>query len=140
MQVTDLPALNAALNATAAVLLAFAFHAVRGGAIARHRALMLAATAVSALFLASYLYYHFHHGSTRLAGTGWSRPLYFGILISHTVLATALAPLLGFTLTRALRGRVDGHRRVARWTWPIWMYVSVTGVLIYFMLYRWFSA
>lgn len=136
LQTTDLPALNALLNATAAVLLFLAWRAIRGGDERRHRKLMLSATAVSALFLASYLTYHALHGSTRFGGEGAVRTLYFAILISHTIFAAALAPLVVTTLTLALRGRRERHRRFARVTWPIWMYVSVTGVVIYLMLYQ----
>jgi uncharacterized membrane protein YozB (DUF420 family) len=136
MQVSDLPALNAVLNGTAAVLLVLAWRAIRGGEERRHRALMLAATGVSVLFLTSYLFYHYHHGSTRFTGEGPIRLVYFSILISHTVLAAALVPMVIATLTLALRGRRERHRRIARFTWPAWMYVSVTGVVIYLMLYQ----
>jgi uncharacterized membrane protein YozB (DUF420 family) len=100
---------------------------------------MLTALATSTLFLGSYLYYHAHVGSVRFAGTGWSRPVYFTILISHTILAAAIVPLVLVTLSRALRGHFPQHRKIARWTFPIWLYVSVTGVIVYFMLYRWFA-
>jgi uncharacterized membrane protein YozB (DUF420 family) len=101
---------------------------------------MLCALACSMLFLVLYLYYHAHVGSVRFQGQGWSRPVYFTILISHTILAAAIVPLVIVTLTFALRGRFDRHRTIARWTYPLWLYVSVTGVLIYFMLYHWFAA
>lgn len=97
---------------------------------------MLSALGISALFLVSYLYYHAHSGATRFAGQGWIRPVYFLILLSHTVLATAIVPLVGITLHRALRGRFPQHRRIARFTFPLWLYVSVTGVLVYLMLYH----
>lgn len=138
MEIRDLPALNAALNATSAVLLLLAFAAIRRGDVHRHRALMLSAVGVSVVFLASYLTYHFQHGSTKFTATGWPRALYFSVLISHTVLAAALVPMVVVTLRRGLARRDEAHRRIARWTWPVWLYVSVTGVLIYFMLYQWF--
>jgi uncharacterized membrane protein YozB (DUF420 family) len=94
----------------------------------------------STLFLISYSYYHFHVGSVHFQGTGWARPLYFTILISHVVLAAAIVPLVIITLTRALRERFDKHRAIARWTFPLWLYVSITGVIVYFMLYQWFAA
>ena len=101
---------------------------------------MITAVITLPLFLISYLYYHAHVGSVRFQGTGWSRPVYFTILISHVVLAAAIVPLVIITLTRALRERFDRHRAIARWTFPLWLYVSVTGVLLYFMLYHWFAA
>lgn len=132
-----LPAVNATLNATAGVLLVLAFLAIRKKRVERHRALMLSACAVSALFLVTYLVYHYFAGSTRFAGTGWTRPVYFSILISHTILATAVLPLVLVTVWRGLKMNVEKHRRIARWTFPIWIYVSVTGVAVYLMLYHW---
>ena len=132
------PAINATLNGMSAVLLVTAHRMIKRGRITTHRALMLTAVGTSTLFLISYLYYHYHVGSVRFQGRGWSRPLYFTILISHTILAASIVPLVIITLTRAWRGRLDRHRAIARWTWPLWMYVSVTGVLVYFMLYQWF--
>lgn len=99
---------------------------------------MIAAFVVSSVFLTCYLYYHFHVGSVRFRGTGWVRPLYFSILISHTVLAAVVVPMILITLTLGLTNKFDRHRRLARWTYPIWMYVSVTGVLVYLMLYKLF--
>lgn len=131
-----LPRLNAGLNALSAVLVTAAYRAIRRKQVDRHRRLMLSALGTSALFLASYLYYHAHAGATRFAGTGASRPVYFTILASHTVLAAAIVPLVGVTLYRALRGRFALHRRIARITLPLWLYVSVTGVLVYLMLYH----
>ena len=131
-----LPAVNATLNATSAVLLLFAYRAIRRLDVERHRRLMLSAAATSAVFLASYLYYHAHVGSVRFTGQGAVRPLYFAILISHTILAAAIVPLVLRTLYLGLRRRDDQHRRIARWTFPLWLYVSVTGVVIYLMLYR----
>jgi putative membrane protein len=134
--VRDLPTLNAALNATSAVLLAAAYHAIRRREIERHRRLMLAAVSTSVIFLVSYLVYHAQVGSVRFTGQGWVRPVYFTILISHTILAAAIVPMVARTLYLALKGRFLEHRRAARWTFPLWAYVSVTGVVIYVMLYR----
>lgn len=136
MSIRDLPALNASLNGLAALLLLCGFVFVRRRQIGRHRACMLAAFACSVVFLASYLFYHANVGSVRFQGTGSIRTLYFTILISHTILAAAVPPLALVTLTRALRGRFDRHRVIARITLPIWLYVSVTGVVVYWMLYR----
>ena len=134
------PALNATLNGTSAILLVTALGMIQRGRVAVHRRLMLAAVITSSLFLISYLYYHAHVGSVRFQGQGWSRPLYFTILISHTVLAAVIVPLVVVTLVRALRARFDRHRVIARWTYPLWLYVSITGVVIYFMLYHLFAA
>ena len=134
------PVINALLNGTSAVLLVTAHSFIKRGQMAAHRALMLAAVATSSLFLISYLYYHWHVGSVRFQGHGLSRPVYFTILISHTILAATIVPLVVLTLSRALRERFDAHRAIARWTYPLWLYVSVTGVVIYFMLYRLFAA
>lgn len=133
------PIINASLNGASAVLLVRAHSMIKRGRMAAHRGLMLAAVVTSSLFLASYLYYHWHVGSVRFQGSGWSRPVYFSILISHTLLAATIVPLVIITLSRALRGNFDRHRALARWTYPLWLYVSVTGVVIYFMLYRWFA-
>lgn len=130
------PVIDATLNGTCAVLLVSARTMIKRGRMAMHRALMLAALTTSALFLTSYLYYHAHVGTVRFQGRGWSRPVYFSILISHTILAAAIVPLVIITLSRALRARFDRHRAIARWTYPVWLYVSVTGVLIYLMLYQ----
>ena len=134
------PVINASLNGVSAVLLLIGRWFIGKGRVASHRATMIAAVITSALFLISYLYYHAHVGSVRFQGTGWSRPVYFTILISHVTLAAAIVPLVIITLTRALRERFDRHRAIARWTFPLWLYVSVTGVLVYFMLYHWFAA
>lgn len=131
-----LPTLNALLNTTSAVLLIFGYRFIRRQNIRAHRACMLAAFSISVLFLISYLTYHYHVGSTRFTGQGWIRPIYFTILLSHTVLA-ALVPFLALlTLFRALQAQFPKHRRIARWTLPIWLYVSVTGVIVYLMLYH----
>jgi uncharacterized membrane protein YozB (DUF420 family) len=136
LTVTGLPALNACLNATSAVLLAMGYVLIRRGQRTAHKRVMLAALASSALFLTSYLVYHFHVGSVRFRGEGPVRTIYFTILLTHTVLAVVIVPLVGMTLVPALRGRFDRHRRLARITLPLWAYVSVTGVVIYWMLYR----
>ena len=136
LQVSDLPALNATLNATAGVLLTIGYVLIRRGRIRQHRAAMIAAFATSTLFLVSYVVYHAQVGSKPFTGQGWIRPVYFAILITHVVLAAAVPPLAIVTLRRGLAGRYDVHRRIARWTWPIWMYVSVTGVIVYLMLYE----
>jgi len=133
------PVINATLNGTSAVLLVTAHRMIKRGRMAAHRALMLTAVGTSTLFLASYLYYHAHVGSVKFQGQGWSRKLYFTILISHTILAATIVPLVIITLTRALRERFDRHRAIARWTYPLWLYVSITGVVIYFMLYHLFK-
>lgn len=136
LNVHDLPAVNAALNALSGMLLLAAFGFIRSGRIDAHRRLMLAAFATSALFLISYLVYHAQVGSVPFTRQGVVRPLYFTILITHVVLAAAVVPLAIVTLTRGLRGRYAQHRRIARWTFPIWLYVSATGVLVYVLLYQ----
>jgi uncharacterized membrane protein YozB (DUF420 family) len=137
VSVSDLPALNAGLNATAGVLLLAGWLMIRRGRITTHRRCMLAAFAASSLFLVSYVVYHAQAGSRPFTGHGPVRAVYFIILISHVLLAAAIVPLALVTLARALRGDFVRHRRIARWTFPVWMYVSVTGVVIYWMLY-WF--
>lgn len=134
--VSFLPSVNAALNALAASFLVAGYVFIRRRNITAHRASMIAALVCSALFLASYLTYHAIAGSTRFPGTGAARTFYFGILLTHTVLAAAVPVLAIITLVRALRERFDRHRAIARWTLPIWLYVSVTGVMIYWMLYQ----
>lgn len=136
MDFRDLPALNATLNAVSTVLLSAGFVFIRQGQRDRHRFCMIGAFSVSCLFLASYLVYHFQVGSVPFTKQGWVRPLYFTILITHVVLAVAIVPLVLVTLSRALKERFDKHRAIARWTLPLWLYVSVTGVVIYWMLYR----
>lgn len=136
MNLSFFPPLNASLNAACAVFLALGFVFIRRRSIVPHKTCMLAATAVSALFLASYLYYHAHHGATRFRGTGPVRSFYFGLLFSHTILAVANLPLIFLTLRRAFRGNFEAHKRVARWCLAVWFYVSVTGVAVYWMLYR----
>jgi putative membrane protein len=134
------PVINATLNASSAVLLVTAHRQIKLGRMAAHRALMLTAVLTSSLFLASYLYYHWHVGSVHFPRQGWWRWVYISILTSHTILAITIVPLVIITLSRALRGRFDRHRAIALWTYPLWLYVSVTGVVIYFMLYHWFAA
>jgi uncharacterized membrane protein YozB (DUF420 family) len=136
MTVTLLPHLNALLNSASALLLIAGYYFIRQRNIAAHKRCMLAALCTSALFLVSYLIYHFEVGAVRFQGQGWIRILYFTILISHTFLAAALVPLVIVTVVRALRRRFDRHRAIARWTLPIWFYVSVTGVIVYWMLYQ----
>lgn len=135
-EITDLAPVNAALNGTSAVLLVLAYVAIRGRRIELHKKLMLAAASTSAVFLACYLVYHAHVGSVRFTGQGPVRTLYFAILITHTILAAAIVPLVLRTLYLGLRRRDAQHRRLARWSFPLWLYVSVTGVVIYVMLYR----
>jgi uncharacterized membrane protein YozB (DUF420 family) len=134
------PVIDASLNGTSAVLLLVGRGFIKRGRMAAHRAVMIAALASSSIFLACYLYYHWHVGSVHFQGQGWARPVYFSILISHTILAAAIVPMIIITLSRALRERFDRHRAIARWTYPLWMYVSVTGVIVYFMLYHLFAA
>jgi len=133
------PVINAALNGTSAILLFIGRGFIKRGRMAAHRAVMITAIMTSSVFLASYLYYHFHVGSVGFQGQGWSRPVYFAILTSHTILAVTIVPLVIMTLSRALRRRFPQHRAIARWTYPLWMYVSITGVIVYFMLYQWFA-
>ena len=136
MTLRDLPALNAGLNAASALLLALGWVLIRAGRRQAHKRAMLAALACSTLFLTSYLVYHAHVGSVRFRGQGPVRVVYFAILISHTALAVTVVPLALVTLVRALQARFDRHRRIARVALPIWAYVSVTGVVVYWMLYR----
>ncbi len=136
MSISDLPALNATLNGTSAVLLLAARQRIKHGAIRQHRTLMIAAFATSIVFLISYLVYHFNVGVLHFGGTGIIRPMYFTLLTTHTILAAAVPVLATITLLRGLRGRYALHRRIARWTYPIWLYVSATGVVIYFLLYQ----
>ena len=137
ISIGDLPTLNAALNGTSAVLLTLGYLFIRRKKVNLHKACMVSAFVISTLFLVSYLIYHYHAGSKPFPGEGWTRPLYFAILISHVILATVTLPLSIVTLARGLRGRFEKHRSIARWALPIWLYVSVTGVVVYLMLYRW---
>jgi putative membrane protein len=132
----DLPAVNATLNAIAAVLLSIGFVLIRNRRWRAHRNVMVAALVCSVLFLTSYLIYHSQVGSVHFPGTGTARTVYFTILVSHTLLAATVPVLAGITVVRAFRRRFRHHMRIARWTLPIWMYVSVTGVVVYWMLYQ----
>ena len=140
MSLRMLPTLNAILNATSGILIIIGYVMIRRGKVNAHRACMVGAVTASIIFLISYLIYHFNVGATKFAGTGWSRPFYFTVLISHTILAVVLAPVVVVTLRRALKGDFKRHLRIARWTFPMWVYVSVTGVIVYFMLYHWFPS
>ncbi len=132
-------AFNASLNATSACFLGLGYFFIRRKRIFSHKVCMLTATCSSLAFLISYVVYHLRVGSVRFVGQGWTRPVYFSLLLSHTTLAVVNVPLITITLTRALRGRFDRHKQIARLTLPLWAYVSVTGVVVYFMLYQWFS-
>ncbi len=139
MTTADLPGINACLNGMATLLLAAGYYYIRRENVGRHKVCMVSAFAVSCLFLVSYVTYHATHGSTKFTYPGpIVRTFYFSILITHVVLAAAIVPMVLVTLTRALRGQFDKHKRIARFTWPVWMYVSVTGVAVYLMLYRLF--
>lgn len=129
-------ALNAALNGTSAILLAFGYSAIRQRKIALHKKFMLSAFAVSTLFLISYLVYHYRVGHVAFQGQGWIRPVYFALLLSHTILAIVIVPMILVTLRRAWLEKFDKHRLIARYTLPVWMYVSITGVIVYLLLYR----
>ena len=136
MSVSDLPALNATLNATSAVLLTIGWTLIRRGRIELHRKVMIAACCTSVAFLVSYLVYHAQVGSVRFTGQGAIRIVYFAILISHTILAAAIVPMVLLSLSRGLKRQDVRHRAIARWTMPLWLYVSVTGVIVYLMLYQ----
>ena len=134
--VTDLPTINAALNATAATLIGTGFYFIKQKNIRAHKVCMIAALAVSTLFLTSYLFYHYNVGSVRFTKQGWIRSVYFPVLISHTILAALILPMVLRTTYLAFKGRFTNHVRIARWTFPTWMYVSITGVVVYVMLYH----
>ena len=136
MSVSDLPALNATLNATAAVLLAIGWTLIRRGRVEQHRKVMIAAFCVSIAFLISYLVYHAQVGSVRFTKQGAIRIVYFTILLTHTVLAAAIVPMVLMSLSRGLKRQDARHRAIARWTLPLWLYVSITGVVVYLMLYQ----
>ena len=135
-----LPHLNAFLNGTSAVLLISGYTFIKLGRVQAHRTCQVSAVVTSTVFLASYLTYHYFHGTTRFAGQGIARPIYFVILISHTILAIVIVPLVLVTLYRAIKGDFLRHRNIARWTLPAWLYVSVTGVIVYLMLYQIYPA
>ena len=134
--ISYLPHLNACLNSTSALLLFSGYSFIRKRNVVAHRACQIAALAISILFLASYLTYHFNHGTTRFQGTGLARPIYFTILTSHTILAIVIVPLVILTFYRAFRGDFVRHRKIAKITLPLWLYVSITGVIVYLMLYQ----
>ena len=131
-----LPHINACLNGTSAILLFAGFSFIRWGKVAAHRACQISALVVSTLFLVSYLTYHYYHGTTRFQGSGLARPIYFTILTSHTILAIVIVPLIAVTFVRAFRLDFVRHRKIARITLPLWFYVSITGVIVYLMLYQ----
>ncbi len=134
--ISSLPHLNAFLNSTSAILLLIGYSSIKRGQITAHRNCQIAAVATSTLFLISYLTYHYYHGDTKFLGQGLVRPFYFTVLITHVLLAIVILPLVIITLFRAARGDFNRHRRIARWTFPVWLYVSVTGVIVYVMLYH----
>ena len=134
--IADLATVNAGLNASAAVLLGAGFYFIKQRNIPAHKACMIAAMTVSALFLISYLTYHYNVGSVRFTKQGWIRSVYFPLLLTHTVLAAIVLPMALRTLFLAIKGRFANHRRIAKWTFPVWVYVSVTGVVVYMMLYH----
>jgi len=136
MSVTDLPAVNATLNTISTVLLVTGWVFIHRGDRQKHKACMIAALVTSGLFLTSYVIYHAQVGSVPFRGTGWIRTLYFSVLIPHVILAAAVVPPILITVSRGLSAKYDKHRRIARWTLPIWLYVSVTGVIVYLMLYQ----
>ncbi len=140
MKVTDLPALNATLNGISTLWILAGVVMIKTEHKRTHALCMMLAIVTSTLFLASYLYYHFHMGHVRFTHEGWPRPLYFIILFTHLPLALCIVPLIALTVTPALQQRFDAHKRIARWTLPVWLYVSVTGVLVYLMLYVWFPS
>lgn len=135
LPVRSLPAVNASLNGACTVLLVCGYVMIRNGKVAIHRFFMVAAFLCSMLFLILYLYFHFHAGVIRFGGQGWIRPVYLTLLVTHSTLAAVIVPLVLITLARALRGNFAKHRAIAKWTLPIWLYVSVTGVLVYWLLY-----
>ncbi len=138
MAIHDLSTLNAILNFTSFVFLTLGYRQIRKGNREKHKKFMLSAAVSSSLFLISYLTYHYFVGSVKFHGEGWSRPVYFSILISHTILAAVLVPMALLTLYRGLKGKFDLHKRISKKTWYVWMYVSVTGVIVYLMLYHFF--
>ena len=136
--ISYLPHLNAILNSTSAIFLIAGYVFIKRGRIDRHKKCQITAVVTSTLFLISYLTYHYYHGDTRFLGQGIIRPIYFAILITHVILAIVIVPLVLITLYRALRLDFIRHRRIARWTLPLWLYVSVTGVIVYLMLYHFY--
>ncbi len=138
ISLSELPLLNAFLNTTSAILLLVGHQFIRRGKTSFHKKFMISAFVASSLFLVSYLVYHYEHGSQHFQGQGWIRSIYFLILGTHTILAAIIVPLVLMTLRRGIKSDYAGHKRIARWTYPIWLYVSVTGVIIYLMLYQLF--
>ena len=142
MTIHDLPAVNATLNGLSAIFLSFGFFFIRRGNKIAHRNCMISAFVTSVIFLGCYLTYHIwlavvlHQGPTRFLNPAWFRPVYLTILITHTILAAAIVPLILLTLNRARKQNFEAHKKIARWTWPLWMYVSITGVVIYLLLYQ----
>ena len=137
MTLHDLPAVNASLNGLSAVLLGFGYYFMRQKRIEAHRNCMIAAFVTSTIFLACYLTYHFVvHSITHFTDPAWFRPYYLALLASHTILAVVIVPLIFMSLSRGLKQKVEAHKKIARWTWPLWMYVSVTGVMVYLILYQ----
>jgi uncharacterized membrane protein YozB (DUF420 family) len=142
MTIHDLPAVNATLNGLSAILLALGFFFIKRGRKMAHRNCMIAAFCTSVIFLGCYLTYHgylalvLHRGPTRFLEPAWFRPIYLTILVTHTLLAAAIVPLILVTLGRAKKEQFERHKKIARWTWPLWMYVSVTGVIVYLLLYQ----
>ena len=136
MSVTDLPTINATLNSITAVLLIYGFVLIKSGQKEKHKKIMLSALVSSGLFLTSYLFYHYSVGSVPYQRYDWTRILYFAILIPHTILAVGMLPFIIVAVWRALHDQFDKHKKIVRWLWPVWMYVSVTGVAVYFMLYH----
>jgi uncharacterized membrane protein YozB (DUF420 family) len=142
MSIYDLPALNASLNGLSAIFLAMGFVFIRQKKVTAHRNCMISAFCVSIVFLICYVTYHsylavvLHRGPTRFENPLWFRPIYLTLLLTHTMLAMVIVPMILITLSRALRERFDKHKKIARWTWPLWMYVSVTGVIVYLLLYQ----
>jgi putative membrane protein len=132
----DLPALNAVLNSLSAIFLVIAYRHIKRGNQISHRNFMIAALVTSTLFLTSYLIYHYYAGRTVFRDPAWFRPIYLTILITHTILAVVIVPMILMTVSRAMKKRFELHKKIARWTWPLWMYVSVTGVVIYLLLYQ----
>ena len=136
MSLSDLPAVNAGLNALSAILLTAGYLFIKRNNWVAHRNCMIGALVASTIFLSCYLYYHFHKGRTVFSDPAWFRPIYLTLLLTHTILAVAIVPMIFITVSRAAKARFELHKKIARWTWPIWMYVSITGVLIYFLLYQ----
>ena len=136
MTLSDLPAVNAGLNTLSTIFLTFGYVFIRRQRQIAHRNCMIGAVISSALFLTCYLIYHYNAGRTVFRDPAWFRPIYLGILLTHTILAVVIVPMVLMTLYRAARRQFEAHKRISRWTWPIWMYVSITGVLIYFLLYQ----